>query len=489
MAGINGSFGRRILRGGSVLGIVLLVGAVVGSWPFFSSHADSLGFSLHDGTLNFPPVPWEHVGYGINVKCAGLNQGYIGLVGQLGFEWVKTYDLYRERLPYKVLYRIPFPAYDQTLDEWAQALEALVAEHAPYIEAYEVGNEPNIKSEWCKSWPDWLYDSCPDPNPADYVELLKIAYPIIKRYDPDAIVVSAAMSPTGPADPYTPHPVHPEVWNDVQFIREMYEHGAKGYFDALGSHPFGFLYAPEVSPWECFNNHPRYGTRCVTGLCFRRAEQQREVMVQFGDADKQLWATEMGWIIEPPSECHLTYDWQYRLWHVVTEGEQADYLVRSFEYAIHNWPWMGVIFVWNLDYASCVETSGYPYGCEPARWCSIIHADKSHRPAFDRLRDMPKLPYMTLDTNQVSLMVDSTSLDVYTRTLVLDNLRRSDPLHWTVSPSPSWLGIKPVQGVTTQPVSITLTISATAKYLMSGTAYIPSIYTVSYTHLTLPTKA
>jgi hypothetical protein len=75
----------------------------------------------------------------------------------------------------------------------------------------------------------------------------------------------------------------------------MYSAGAKGNFDILGSHPYGFAYPPEYDPGA------------ASGLAFRRAEQQYGVMVANGDGAKQVWATEFGWLLD--TGC----DWPDRL--------------------------------------------------------------------------------------------------------------------------------------------------------------------------------
>src|SRR5207237_989190 len=54
------------------------------------------------------------------------------------------------------------------------------------VAAYEIWNEPNIADFWA-----------PGPDPARYVQMLRLAYPAIKAGDPSATVVSAGLSPYG----------------------------------------------------------------------------------------------------------------------------------------------------------------------------------------------------------------------------------------------------------------------------------------------------
>ena len=53
-------------------------------------------------------------------------------------------------------------------------------------------------------------------------------YTAIKAADPDAIVISAGLAPTGAGDPSS-------VVSDTDFLRGMYAAGAADYFDVLGT--------------------------------------------------------------------------------------------------------------------------------------------------------------------------------------------------------------------------------------------------------------
>jgi len=129
--------------------------------------------------------------------------------------------------------------------------------------------------------------------------------------------------------------------NDLDFLQSMYEHGAGDYFDVLAVHPFGFAYPPEmpVDGQICTPNDPQdgpildRGCWSIEGFCFRRAEQARAIMTEYGDTDKPVWATEFGWIIRPPTCCLAQADWTGRAWQVVSERQQARYILRAFAYA------------------------------------------------------------------------------------------------------------------------------------------------------------
>jgi polysaccharide biosynthesis protein PslG len=192
---------------------------------------------------------------------------------------------------------------------------------SPYgrIAAIEVWNEPNLQ----KDWGDLPVNR---QQAADYTRLLQGAYQAAKRADPNVTVVSAALSPTG--------------WNDETarpddvYLHWLYQAGFASWFDALGVHGLGYRWAPETVPTSAEGySHPSF--------YFRRVEQMREIMVQYGDADKQIWLTEFGWHTDP---VHPTFSW-FR----VTEEEKGDYIVRAYRLAQERWaPWIGVMTLWTM---------------------------------------------------------------------------------------------------------------------------------------------
>ncbi|MFL5733388.1 MAG: S-layer homology domain-containing protein [Chloroflexia bacterium] len=212
---------------------------------------------------------------------------------------------------------------------------------APYRVAYEIWNEPNTEQEWG--------GICPDAT--RYTGLLRAAYPAVKAADPNATVVGGAV--TTVAQRQT---LHPDVCpvDDITFIEGMYAAGAAPFFDVLSDHPYGFASEPEADP---LTTHP--------ALVFRRAERHRQVMEANGDAAKQIWATEMGWAIDPRTEgapCGQP-DWYF----IFNPQQQADYLVRAYQWARSYWPWMGAMFTFNYDFneAPWYET------CHPFRYWSV----------------------------------------------------------------------------------------------------------------------
>lgn len=319
----------------------------------------------------------------------------IALVQEMGFGWIKQNFAWRdiedikkgafnwyfpdlivdqvEEAGLKLLVRIdrqPFWSQDpeealylngppQDLIDLYDFCHILADRYRGRIQAYQVWNEPNLSREWGEK----------APNAAEYVELLKACYSGIKSADPDAIVVSAGLAPTGIDLPV--------AIPDERFLQEMYAAGAAAYFDVLGVNAPGYKAPPEVSPDEAADPGLEWGGHRT--FAFRHVEDMRAIMVANGDEDKQVAILEMGWTTDPRP------DSPYH-WHAVTEEQQADYLVRAYSYARENWPWVGlmsVVYIAKFDWTE--QNEEY--------WWAITYPDYPEtrvRPAFYALKEMLK---------------------------------------------------------------------------------------------------
>jgi hypothetical protein len=199
--------------------------------------------------------------------------------------------------------------------------------------------------------------------------LLKVCYNGIKAADPDAMVISAGLAPTG-ID-------LPDAIPDDRFLREMYAAGAASCFDVLGLNAPGYKAPPETSPDDAAN--PDLGWGGHRTFAFRHVEDMRAIMIANGDEEKRVAILEMGWTTDsrPDSPYH---------WHAVTEEQQADYLVRAFDYAQQNWPWlelMSAVYIAKFDWTE--ENEEY--------WWAITYPDFPEtrvRPAYEALKAMHK---------------------------------------------------------------------------------------------------
>ncbi len=178
------------------------------------------------------------------------------------------------------------------------------------IHYYQIWNEPNIYPEWGDQPPD----------PAAYVQLLRIAYERAKEADPNVVILSAPLAQTLENSSRN--------MSDLLFLQKMYAAGARPYFDILFANAYGFGLPPDDPP-------------APDRLNFQRVTLLRQIMIENGDANKPIWFNEFGWNAAPAS---FTPD---RLpWGRVTEQQQAQYTVEAIQFARSHWPWAGVFNIW-----------------------------------------------------------------------------------------------------------------------------------------------
>jgi hypothetical protein len=232
------------------------------------------------------------------------------------------------------------------------------------VVAYEIWNEQNLQAE------------TGDPvDVAQYYDLLQVGYSAIKWVDPQAVVVFGGLTPTGVNNPGL-------GIDDVIYLQQFYAFAGgagKKYFDVLGAHPGSNLNPPDTL-WP---SQPGPGCAMGNQWCdhpsfyFRRVEALRQVMEQNGDGNKQMWLTEFGWSTRNDAP-------GYGYGQYVTEQNQADYLVRAFQKSKTDYPWMGVMNVWNLNFST-----KNPPTDEKSPW-SVIYNNFSPRPSYTALRNMSK---------------------------------------------------------------------------------------------------
>jgi polysaccharide biosynthesis protein PslG len=218
------------------------------------------------------------------------------------------------------------------------------------IRYYQIWNEPNIFLGWGKQ-----------PDPAAYVQLLKIGYTRAKEADPNAIILSAPLAITlEHSDRNT---------SDLDFLKAMYAAGAKDYFDVLSANAYGLLLPP--------TDPPDPGK-----LNFQRVTLQRRIMEDNGDAAKPVWFDEFGWNASPAD---MPTD--KLIWGRVTEQQQADYTRDAIRLARTQWPWVGVINLWYF------RQDGTTYSpSDSAFYFRMVNPDFSPTPLYTEIaKETPPL--------------------------------------------------------------------------------------------------
>lgn len=242
------------------------------------------------------------------------------------------------------------------LADFADFCGTVAARYRGRIAAYQIWNEPNLSREWGNN----------TPNAAGYVGLLKACSDAIRTVDPDAVLISAGLSPTGNYD----NLAHP----DDLYLQHMYDMGFQQYVDVVGVHAPGFS-PPERSPDAAVAmGSQRFFT-------FRRVEDLRRVMVANGDAARQMAILETGWTRDNVNPNYA--------WFAVSEKAQARHLVAAYQYAADNWrPWVGLMsaiyvadpswtvkdeeYHWSILTPEGYQTRAYPSLANMAKYCGNL---------------------------------------------------------------------------------------------------------------------
>ena len=346
---------------------------------------------------NVPPVKVEF-GYGIQAHLwDGDLEPAVSAVLNLGFNWVKQQVEWRVMEPENGNYqwgntdrivngltahglkpmfsvvKSPQWARPSTTDfnvegppadpqEFAEFLGAMAARYKGRVKAYEVWNEQNLHYEWGNEPLD----------PARYVTLLKLAYAAIKTADPEAVVISGALTPTGAPPPW--------AIDDYQYLEGMYQNGLKEACDAIGAHPSGYNMPPDAD-WQTWtqpglvfqgpvnNRHHSWSFKATM-------EGYRNIMLKYDDGGKTIWPTEFGWASSAQPSANYEYAADNSL------EQQAAYTVKAYQMG-KAWGWVGVMFLWNLNFKVVAP------GSEQAQW-GIVDQFWNPLPVYNALAAMPK---------------------------------------------------------------------------------------------------
>jgi hypothetical protein len=243
--------------------------------------------------------------------------------------------------------------------ELARFLTLLLEQVGPGVDAIEIWNEPNLKREWSSGLAF---------SGAGYMKLFAPAYDAIRAYSPLIVIVSAGLAPTDNSAVSV---------NDRDFLRQMYEAGLYNYQDiAIGIHPYSWGNSPDA---RCCNpvDGRDYDDK---GQFFflDNISAYRDIMVEFGQKGRKMWATEFGWsnwqdFSSPAPEPWMSY---------VTQAEQADYTITAFKIA-QALNFMGPMFLWNFNFANPTTVSS----SSDLAGFSLVFVDAQHnlqpRPIYE----------------------------------------------------------------------------------------------------------
>ena len=182
------------------------------------------------------------------------------------------------------------------------------------IDYYQIWDEPNLSDAWGGA----------NPRPVYYANMLQSAFNQIHSADAGATVITAALAPTVEQGPRN--------ISDWQYLKALYALGAKNYMDAVAGKPYGFEHPPSNRTVD------------ENVLNFSRIIGLREIMIENGDGQKALWASNWGWNTLPE-------DWagSPSIWGQTQN--RIEYTLEALQRADREWPWLSgaILQHWQPD--------------------------------------------------------------------------------------------------------------------------------------------
>lgn len=262
--------------------------------------------------------------------------------------------------------------------QYAQFVTALLNQYPGKVHAIEVWNEQNLDREW-------MADG--GISPENYVEFLRQAHDAIKAVDSNVIVISGALSPTGPGD-----------WvrwaDDFEYLDRALAAGMLNYSDCVGFHHNGYNVPPDVRV-EDTNSLPEAQTAVFRGpfdnqytgdipnhlWTFKSTMDGYVERINAYDANAKLCVTEFGWA---SSEGYDEIPAGFEFAQDNTLEEQAEYIVQAFQ-QMYDSGEVWLAFLFNFDFGN---KGGGPTD-DPVPY-SIVDTSGIPRPAFGAVGAMEK---------------------------------------------------------------------------------------------------
>lgn len=349
-------------------------------------------------------APITSLEYGLTANILGQNLVSLSNhIDSLGVSWVKQIVYWRDLEPvegaidfstldamvtaladYQILLTVTAaPDWARSIQEesgppddyatYIRFVETLAQRYQGRVAAYQIWNEPNLRSRW-KSTVHTI-------SAESYMQLLRQSTDAIKSVDPSALVVSAGLAPTGYNDALNAEAGNLEInaVDDRVFLANMYASGLAGLVDGVGAHPIGWANPPDSL---CCGQSEGVETHFEDPHFYflETLQSYRQIQIQSGDAATPIWVTKFGWgtseDLGQPDSANVFIAF-------TSLDEQAQYTQRAFEIGV-NLGYVGPMFVYNLN--ECLAPDDDLSGC----YYSLIGPDSSPRPVFEAISSIQK---------------------------------------------------------------------------------------------------
>ncbi|HUS94174.1 MAG TPA: hypothetical protein VMZ24_03245 [Patescibacteria group bacterium] len=245
-------------------------------------------------------------------------------------------------------------------DDYGDFVEAVVDRYRGRVRFFQLWNEPNIYPEWGEQVVD----------PERYSDLLCTGYRRAKEANPDAVILAGALSPTIALDG--------RDLNDLVFLQRMYKAGAGECFDILSAQGYGLWSGPTDQRLR------------PTVINYPHVVYLRDVMVNYGDAEKAVWISEAGWNTVP-EELDDPYG-------RVNSEQQGRYAVQALQRSQSEWPWVGVVNYWFFKRPSNAELD------QPWYYFRLLEPDFTPTQAWEILADYTGNPASTEASSEPAIV-------------------------------------------------------------------------------------
>jgi hypothetical protein len=250
---------------------------------------------------------------------------------------------------FKILWGVVGSREDVLQPGYAEEYAAFVARLAEIgSNGIEIWNEVNLDREW----PTGQID------PALYTQFLQVSYQAIKAKNPNTLVISAALAPTGAEGAFGLD----RVWNDDRYYAGLAQAGAAQYMDCVGVHYNEGIISPTLTSGDPRDND--YPTRYLQSQTARAYDP-------FGGTVPVCY-TELGYLTPegfPPLPENFAWA------QTVTLAQQASWLGTAALLNAQSGK-VRLMIIWNLDFTQ--------YDADPAAGYAIIRPDGAC-PACDTL--------------------------------------------------------------------------------------------------------
>jgi hypothetical protein len=227
------------------------------------------------------------------------------------------------------------------VEAFAGFASAAVQRYRNLIDTWEIWNEPNTGA-WRRI-----------ADVSAYARLLQASSAVIRRQQPDAVVLVGGMAPT--------ETVYGEGVSPEDFLATLYDSGLAASFDGVAVHPYSFPALPgEAESWSGWSQMLRV----------------REVMVAAGDAGKGVYITEMGAPTGGNGVMATSSSRRYSSSPAYVDETLQAHTVQAVFSAARPLPWIRAIYWYGLvDLPSRAGSNEGYFG--------LLRVDGSRKPAYE----------------------------------------------------------------------------------------------------------